>query len=181
MHKSATKCNETVGKWCKNKHGASKIIDTLEMYQTSLRRRKVKDQIRQMHILDEYRIWQFLNKGRHQRRHKVGADNAKTNWWDYTRIHSTIASGATTIGSAQHAPNEVIAKLFRVEVWGWSTLYLSLYSKKVLFDYSFGGYSHRERWARTRWCLLTSTGAWKAKEYEMKHWYSHREWVFMVV
>jgi hypothetical protein len=33
MHKSATKCNETVGKWCKNKHGASKIIDTLEMYQ----------------------------------------------------------------------------------------------------------------------------------------------------
>jgi hypothetical protein len=30
MHKSATKCNETVGNWCKNKHGASKIIDTLE-------------------------------------------------------------------------------------------------------------------------------------------------------
>jgi hypothetical protein len=34
MHKSATKCNETVGKWCKNKHGASKIIDTLETYQS---------------------------------------------------------------------------------------------------------------------------------------------------
>jgi hypothetical protein len=33
MHKSAIKCNETVGKWCKNKHGASKIIDTLETYQ----------------------------------------------------------------------------------------------------------------------------------------------------
>jgi hypothetical protein len=33
MHKSATKRNETLGKWCKNKHGASKIIDTLEMYQ----------------------------------------------------------------------------------------------------------------------------------------------------
>jgi hypothetical protein len=32
MHKSATKCNETVGKWGKNKHGASKIIDTLETY-----------------------------------------------------------------------------------------------------------------------------------------------------
>jgi hypothetical protein len=29
MHKSATKCNETIGKWCKNKHVASKIIDTL--------------------------------------------------------------------------------------------------------------------------------------------------------
>jgi hypothetical protein len=32
MHKCATKCNETIGKWCKNKHGASKIIDTLETY-----------------------------------------------------------------------------------------------------------------------------------------------------
>jgi hypothetical protein len=35
MHKSATKCNKTIGKWCKNKHGASKIIDTLETYQTA--------------------------------------------------------------------------------------------------------------------------------------------------
>jgi hypothetical protein len=33
MHKSATKCNETLGKWCKNKHGASKIMDTFETYQ----------------------------------------------------------------------------------------------------------------------------------------------------
>jgi hypothetical protein len=33
MHKSATKCNETIGKWCKNKHGASKIMYTLETYQ----------------------------------------------------------------------------------------------------------------------------------------------------
>jgi hypothetical protein len=32
MHKSATKCNETIGKWCKNKHGASKIIYTFETY-----------------------------------------------------------------------------------------------------------------------------------------------------
>jgi hypothetical protein len=32
MHKSATKCNETLSKWCKNKHGASKIIDTFETY-----------------------------------------------------------------------------------------------------------------------------------------------------
>jgi hypothetical protein len=36
MHKSATKCNETIGKWCKNKHGASKIIDTFETYQDPL-------------------------------------------------------------------------------------------------------------------------------------------------
>jgi hypothetical protein len=33
MHKSATKCHEILGKWCKNKHGASKIIDTFETYQ----------------------------------------------------------------------------------------------------------------------------------------------------
>jgi hypothetical protein len=35
MHKSATKCNETLGKWCKNKHVASKIIDTLETYHSA--------------------------------------------------------------------------------------------------------------------------------------------------
>jgi hypothetical protein len=32
MYKSTTKCNETICKWCKNKHGASKIIDTFETY-----------------------------------------------------------------------------------------------------------------------------------------------------
>jgi hypothetical protein len=32
MHKNAMKCNETLSKWCKNKHGASKIIDTFETY-----------------------------------------------------------------------------------------------------------------------------------------------------
>jgi hypothetical protein len=26
------KCNETLSKWCKNKHGASKIIDTFDTY-----------------------------------------------------------------------------------------------------------------------------------------------------
>jgi hypothetical protein len=36
MHKSATKCNETLGKWCINKHGASKIIDTFETYHWSI-------------------------------------------------------------------------------------------------------------------------------------------------
>jgi hypothetical protein len=33
MHKNAMKCNETLSKWCKNKHGASKIMDMLETYQ----------------------------------------------------------------------------------------------------------------------------------------------------
>jgi hypothetical protein len=33
MHKNAMKCNKNQSKWCKNKHGASKIIDAFEMYQ----------------------------------------------------------------------------------------------------------------------------------------------------
>jgi hypothetical protein len=33
MHKNATKCNKTQSKWCINKHGASKIIDTFKTYQ----------------------------------------------------------------------------------------------------------------------------------------------------
>jgi hypothetical protein len=33
MHKNTTKCNKTLSKWCKNKHGASKIIDTFGTYQ----------------------------------------------------------------------------------------------------------------------------------------------------
>jgi hypothetical protein len=41
MHKNTTKCNETLSKWSKNKHGASKIIDTLETYQ-----RPVKQSLR---------------------------------------------------------------------------------------------------------------------------------------
>jgi hypothetical protein len=34
MHKNTTKCNEMLSKWCKNKYGASKIIDTFETYQS---------------------------------------------------------------------------------------------------------------------------------------------------
>jgi hypothetical protein len=34
MHKDATKCYKTQSKWCVNKHGASKIIDTFETYQS---------------------------------------------------------------------------------------------------------------------------------------------------
>jgi hypothetical protein len=35
MHKNATKYNKTQSKWCINKHGASKIIDTFETYQNT--------------------------------------------------------------------------------------------------------------------------------------------------
>jgi hypothetical protein len=36
MQKKATKSNKTQSKWCINKHGASKIIDTFETYHLSL-------------------------------------------------------------------------------------------------------------------------------------------------
>jgi hypothetical protein len=39
MHKNATKCNETLSKWCENKNGASKIIDTFETYHRSHHRK----------------------------------------------------------------------------------------------------------------------------------------------
>jgi hypothetical protein len=36
MHKNAMKCNKTQRKWCINKDGASKIIDTFETYQAQM-------------------------------------------------------------------------------------------------------------------------------------------------
>jgi hypothetical protein len=36
------KCNKTIGKWCKNKHGASKIIDTFETYQSIIKNSAVE-------------------------------------------------------------------------------------------------------------------------------------------
>jgi hypothetical protein len=59
MHKNATKCNETLSKWCKNKHGASKIMDTLETYQASaVHQRGKKSQAkkqRKAHKTSKYR------------------------------------------------------------------------------------------------------------------------------
>jgi hypothetical protein len=37
------KCNETLSKWCKNKHGASKIIDTFETYQRPPKNKEIGD------------------------------------------------------------------------------------------------------------------------------------------
>jgi hypothetical protein len=42
------------------------------------------------------------------------------------------------------------------------SIFLSLYPKN--FGHSLGGYSHRERWARTRWYLFLSTETRKMKE-----------------
>jgi hypothetical protein len=48
MYKSATKCNETICKWCKNKHGASKIIDTFETYHITEEERACFPRIRKL-------------------------------------------------------------------------------------------------------------------------------------
>jgi hypothetical protein len=56
MHKNATKCNETLSKWCKNKHGASKIIDTFETYQTSERSLKLKNKQKLENLLSRVKI-----------------------------------------------------------------------------------------------------------------------------
>jgi hypothetical protein len=65
MHKSATKCNETIGKWCKNKHGASKIIDTFETYQWPVQS-KLQEGMEQApggHGASSRRAWSKLQEG----------------------------------------------------------------------------------------------------------------------
>jgi hypothetical protein len=53
--------------------------------------------------------------------------------------HSTIASGATTIGSTEHAPDEVIAKLFRVESMMMEyTIFEPILEKKVCSTIAWG-------------------------------------------
>jgi hypothetical protein len=69
MHKSAMKCNETQGKWCKNKHGASKIIDTFETYHFP-RAMGLEMELGQQEELDNF----YTNKTRKSR--APGADRA---------------------------------------------------------------------------------------------------------
>jgi hypothetical protein len=49
MYKNAMKCNKTLIKWCKNKHGESTIIDTFETYHLgasiSIMPRKIYDML----------------------------------------------------------------------------------------------------------------------------------------
>jgi hypothetical protein len=48
LHKNATKCNETQGKWCKNKHEASKIIDTFETYQVGKKKQRTRARVEEI-------------------------------------------------------------------------------------------------------------------------------------
>jgi hypothetical protein len=66
MHKSATKCNETIGKWCKNKHGASKIIDTFETYHTSAKLLTGEEQTNvdlQEHVIHSLFLFEMKSPG----------------------------------------------------------------------------------------------------------------------
>jgi hypothetical protein len=83
----------------------------------------------------------------------------------YTRKYSIIASGATTIGSAERAPDDIIIKNSKLKVTGGYNILEPILEKiENFFDYSLGGYYHREHWSRTRRCLFMSTGASKAKK-----------------
>jgi hypothetical protein len=64
MNKSATKCNETLSKWCKNKHGASKIMDTFETYQCFQNQKLVLWPCLN-HRLDEYQPTRARNHTSH--------------------------------------------------------------------------------------------------------------------
>jgi hypothetical protein len=49
--------------------------------------------------------------------------------WVYTQKYSTIASGATTIGSAERVPDDIIKAKLRFDEMKVGTMSLSLYSK----------------------------------------------------
>jgi hypothetical protein len=66
MHKNATKCNKTQSKWCINKHGSSKIIDTFEMYQVPPRQRRKSSHapLGMISTQDEHELHQAPNRGK---------------------------------------------------------------------------------------------------------------------
>jgi hypothetical protein len=82
MHKNSIKCNKTQSKWCKNKHGASKIIDTFETYH-------LREQFRQFDarlvrgfcggVRGEGAIYRRLRLGRGARVLREGGEIGR--WW----------------------------------------------------------------------------------------------------
>jgi hypothetical protein len=107
---------------------------------------------RQICILDKYWIWWSASKGWKGIQQKSDANNKWISFGVYTQKYSTIASGATIIGSAERAPDDIIIKCFEREVTVRHNIFERIL-KKEFSDYSLGGYFHRERWARTRRCL----------------------------
>jgi hypothetical protein len=58
------------------------------------------------------------------------------------------------------------------------TIYLSLYSKHI-FNYRLGGYSHRERWPRTRRNFYMHKESKEGERRLGKHNYSHWEGIYI--
>jgi hypothetical protein len=133
---------------------------------------------RQMCILDEYWIWWFASKGWKGIRQKSDANSKGVSFGVYTRKYSTIASGATTIGSAERALDDFIELCYDPMTWKMAHC-IWAYTRNKFFDYSLGGYSHRKRWARTRRCFITNNGGKGAKRLWGYHYY-HRERVLLI-
>jgi hypothetical protein len=81
MHKNATKCNKTLSKWCKNKHGASKIIDTFETYHAP--------------CLESPQAWTLPG-----RTSSIGTDRGNGGRWIYGLTGSFIKITAVQIASS---------------------------------------------------------------------------------
>jgi hypothetical protein len=67
----------------------------------------------------------------------------------YPKISSTIALGATTIGSAGRALDDISEQSKQLRDNAKEKNILEPIPKKT-FKYILGGYSHQERWARTQ-------------------------------
>jgi hypothetical protein len=82
MYKNATKCNETLSKWCKNKHGASKIMDTLETYQQLNFDFKTagEKRILNIYILEEWRNKAYDNAKMFKEKIKIRHDKRTQKW-----------------------------------------------------------------------------------------------------
>jgi hypothetical protein len=63
--------------------------------------------------------------------------------WVYTQKYSTVASGATTIGSAERAPDDIIESSYDLMTWKKAQCLWAYTRNKIFFDYTLGGYSHR--------------------------------------
>jgi hypothetical protein len=93
--------------------------------------------------------------------------------------YPNIDSGATPIGSAGRAPyrkrisrkNSTRRRRRGRNFWAYDRLQVS--------DHSLGGYSHRERWSRTRWRITSRRSSIKNEEENFESmdstFHSHRE------
>jgi hypothetical protein len=79
--------------------------------------------------------------------------------------YPNIDSGVTPIGSASRAPDRKSISRERIRQEEMKKRKkLGAYDRLQVSDHSLGGYSHRERWARTRRCFFMNITEIKARE-----------------